>query len=86
MNPNAWIALVGLGVAVVGQAIGFVWWAATVNSKVSQLETEAKSHGDIRDLVIEMRTEMRGFRDSIKDLAEDLRQVSRPRAQRVSDQ
>jgi hypothetical protein len=78
MSAEAWIAIAALTFVVVVQAGASIWWAATVNSKVAALEVAAKSHGDLRDIVIEMRTEMRGFQGVIRDLAEGLKDLRRP--------
>lgn len=73
MGPEAWIALVGLAFVVMVQGAGTIWWAATMSGKVRQLEKDSSSHGDVRDLVIEMRAEMRGFRETIKELADAIK-------------
>lgn len=82
MNAGAWIALAGLGVVVLAHMGGFLWWAATFSAstkaRLDAVEAKAKEHGDLRDIVIEMRTEMRAFRDSIKELAEGLKEARRP--------
>jgi hypothetical protein len=78
MSAEAWVAIAALTFLVVVQAGASIWWAATVNSKVAALEAAAKSHGDLRDIVIEMRTEMRGFQGVIRDLAEGIKDLRRP--------
>lgn len=80
MSAEAWVAVGGLAFVVLVQAGASIWWAATTSAKVRTLEEGAKSHGDLRDLVIEMRTEMRGFRDSIRDLAESMKSTRRGRS------
>ncbi|MGE5501243.1 MAG: hypothetical protein ACM3W4_04885 [Ignavibacteriales bacterium] len=79
MDPSAWIALAGLAFVMLVQLAATIWWAATTNERVRTLEAKAKEHGDIRDIVIEMRTEMRGFRTAIQDLASGLKEVRKPR-------
>lgn len=83
MSAEAWIAVLGLGFVVLVQAGGTIWWAATMSGRVKQLEKDSSAHGDLRDIVIEMRTEMRGFRESIKELADALK--ARPSRARVAE-
>ena len=74
MSDQAWVALAALFFVVIAQAVVVVWWAATANSRINGLEEDAKKHSDVRDLVIELRTEMRSVFSSIKDLSESIRQ------------
>jgi hypothetical protein len=72
-------ALAGLGVVILVQIATSIWWAATTSAKVKELDKKAQEHGGIRDIVIEMRSEMRQFSRSISDLAEGLKELSKPR-------
>ena len=75
MNPGAWIALASLALVVFLQGAGGIWWAATVSAEIKDLKQRATQHGEIRDLVIELRAEMRTFRDAITQLADGLKEV-----------
>lgn len=89
MSPSAWIAIAALSLALFAQLAGVLIWGAKTSEKVRNLESKAKEQGDLRDLVIEMRTEMRGvqegmrgFQKAIENLAEALnRPVARRRAE-----
>lgn len=75
MNPGEWIAFAGLGLTVFVQGAAGIWWAATVSAEIKDLKTRATQQGEIRDLVIELRAEMRTFRDAITQLADGLKEV-----------
>lgn len=79
MTPSVWVAIAGVALAGLAQLAGLLVWGAKTSEKVRHLEAKAKEHGDIRDLVIEMRTEMRGFRESLQGLAEALKQPANRR-------
>lgn len=73
MTDQAWVAIATLGFLMLVQFGVAIWWASGISERVRTLSTQATAHGAMHDLVIELRTEMRGFRDAIKDLAEGMR-------------
>lgn len=87
MTASAWIALGGLVTLLVAHIVATIWWAATTSAEVKDLRKRADEHGGVRDIVIEMRTEMRQFARAISDLAEGLREVrASPRRRQGGDQ
>jgi hypothetical protein len=73
------VAAVALGFAMMVQLGVAIWWASGISQQVKTLKEDAKASSAMRELVIELRTEMRGFRETIKDLAEGLRGRQRQR-------
>jgi hypothetical protein len=79
MTDQGWIAVATLAFFMLVQFGIAIWWASGMSQQVKGLKEEAKGNGAMRDLVIELRTEMRGFREAIKDLAEGMRGGQRRR-------
>ena len=82
---DTWIAFAGLLLAGVAQLCGTVWWGATISAKVRALEEGAKDHGSVRDLVIELRTDMKNFSSAIKEMGEAIRELRQPARRRTGD-
>lgn len=94
MTAGAWIALAAVGFTyvsgLIGVVVAFVRLEGRVNGKadltaasllaaeVSSLKEKAKEHGDVRDIVIEMRTEMREFRATIAQLGDAIKDLRTP--------
>jgi len=86
VNPGEWIAFAGLAFAVIIQGALGIWWAATVSAEIKDLKQRATQHGEIRDLVVELRAQVKSFATAINQLAEGLKEVrSTPRRRSVAD-
>lgn len=90
MTPEAWATLASAAVILFLAVIGAVVWfvrlegrmaehKALTEGRIKVLEDKVKEHGDVRDLVIEMRAEMRGVQRSIEDLAKALKEITMQR-------
>lgn len=90
MTSEAWATLASGALILLLSLIGGVVWLvrlegrmaehkALVESRIKVLEDKVKEHGDLRDLVIEMRTEMRGVKESLAQLAGALKENTRQR-------
>jgi hypothetical protein len=75
---ETWIALAGLGLAGVVQLCGTVWWGATISAEIKALKDSAKENGSVRDLVIELRADMRNFSSAVREMGEAIRELRKP--------
>ena len=80
---DTWIAFAGLLLAGVAQLCGTVWWGATISAKVKGLEDGAKENGSVRDLVIELRADMKNFSSAVRDMGEAIRELRQPTRRRT---
>lgn len=92
MTPS--IDIVAAAIAVLAVVIWLIRLEGRANAKadgndfiaakkdIESLQQKAREHGDLRDLVIEMKTEMREVREAIKDLVVGLRSLAPSRSSR----
>jgi hypothetical protein len=79
MTAPAWISLAGLALVFLVQICGTIWWGATVTADIRALKERAKEHGDVRDLVIELRADMKNFNQTISKLGDAIKDLNAPR-------
>lgn len=75
---DMWIAFAGLGLAGIVQLCGTVWWGATISAEIKALKDSAKENGSVRDLVIELRADMRNFSSAVREMGEAIRELRKP--------
>lgn len=84
MNAQVYVTLAGFGLALLVQLVGCVVWCirlegrlnmigGTTDNRLNALEKAAEAHAELRDIVIEMRADMRSVVGSIKELGEAMR-------------
>lgn len=88
MNVPAYVAMGSLGFAMLVQLIGCVVWmvrlegrlnmiASTSDNRLNALEKAAEAHAELRDIVIEMRADMRSVVGSIREVGEAMREMQK---------
>lgn len=88
MNFPAYVAMGSLAFATLVQLIGCVVWMVrlegrinvignTSDNRLTALEKAAEGHAELRDIVIEMRADMRSVVGSIREFSEAIREMQK---------
>jgi hypothetical protein len=83
MNDQAWVALGALVLAFLAYVVATVWWAATINAKVKELEGRANEHTGIRDAVIRLEANVENLTKTVNDFVGAVRDSILPSRQRT---
>jgi hypothetical protein len=73
MNPMIWVAIAGLVVTGLIQAVGLVIWGARLTQRVKTLEQEMEPLRDMKIQVARMEVKIDNMGEQLKDLNAQLR-------------
>lgn len=78
MNPAAWVAFVGIILALLVQAVGLVIWGARLTQRVKTLEAEVEPLKQLTLQIARMEVHLTGLLEQFKDMNASIRWIRQP--------